>query len=147
VREEIRRAPEQLHAGLGLLALEVVDSRAQVIRALGERRAFGPHVGVVEAVVGHAERRKQLECHVGLLFRGGHRVAEPRPLERLAAERIAAGPDERVPVAYGEAQMLLEALAEHDAIRVVPAKRERVRAVRPFVFDVSAVAEEAGRHS
>jgi hypothetical protein len=74
------------------------------------------------------------------------RVAEPRPLERLPAERIAARPRERVPVAHGEAQMLLESLAEHGAVRVVVAEGERVRALGPFVPDFADVAEETSRH-
>ena len=49
----------------------------------------------------------------------------PGPQECLAAEGIAAGPAERMPVAEGETQVILESPSAHDAILVVPAERER----------------------
>ena len=69
-----------------------------------------------------------------------HRVAEPRPLEGLAAERVAARPGEGVPVGDGEAQMVFHPLAEHQLVWIVEAIGERVGRVRPLVLDWLDVA-------
>ena len=95
---------------------KIVGDLVEPRRALGESLAFGPHVGVVEAVVGDAEQREHLEGDVGLQLGLFHRVAEPWPLEGLAAERIAARPGEGMPVGDGEAQMIFQPLAGNDLV-------------------------------
>ncbi len=59
----------------------------------------------------------------------GSPPAHPGPQEGLAAERVAARPDEAVPVADGEAELVLHALAEDHAVGVVPAVGERAARV------------------
>ncbi len=80
----------------------------------------------------HVEQPEQLERDVGFLFGQLKLIAAvvPGPKERFAAEGIAARPAERMPVADGEAQLVLEPLAGNDPVLVVPAKRLRRRRVR-----------------
>ena len=59
---------------------------------------------------------------------------------------IGAGPGEGVPVADGEAEVVLHPLAEHLPVRVVPAEGEGIAAFRPLVTDGLLVAEKAGAH-
>ena len=61
-------------------------------------------------------------------------------------KRIGAGPGKAVPVADGEAEVILHPLAEHFAVRVVVAEGEGITAFRPFVTDGLQVAEKAGAH-
>jgi hypothetical protein len=130
VGEEVRRAPEQLQAGFGHLAIEIVGDLVQPVAAFLEARSFRTHVGIMEGVKGDPERGEHLEGDVRLLLRQVHRVAgpvlgKPGPLEGLSAERVAARPNEGVPVADGEAEMILHALAEHDLVGLVEAEGER----------------------
>ena len=86
----------------------------------------GRDVAVVEGEERHAEQVEHLEGDVGLHLRAFHLVrgVHPRTEEGLAAEGVAARPAERVPVADGEAELVLHPLAEHLLVRVVPAVGE-----------------------
>ena len=53
--EQVGRAPQELRAGLLLVAKRVVGQRVQVVAELGERAALWGDVSIVEAVVRHAE--------------------------------------------------------------------------------------------
>ena len=135
MREEVGRAPEQADAGLSPSSLANTSPiAADVAVRFGERLALGRDVAVVEGEERHVEQAEQLERGVGLVPRRLHRVAAMRiqgRMEGLAAERIAARPGEAVPVADGEAEVLLHALAEHDAVLVVEAEAERLGGARP----------------
>ena len=80
----------------------------------------------MEAVERHAEDLEHLEGDVGLQLGMIHRVAEPGPLEGLAAERIAARPGKGVPIGDGKAQMVFHPLAQDHFVRVVVAVGERI---------------------
>jgi hypothetical protein len=110
----------------GLLLAKVIGDLVQVLQAFGEGRAFGAHVGVVEAVEGLAQDIEHLEGHVGLHLRQRHRVAEPGALEGLAAERVAARPGKAVPIGDGKAQVVLHPLAQDHLVGVVVAEGEFV---------------------
>lgn len=148
VREQIRRAPEQpyargLHPDRGLL-----EQSVQVRIGLAQRRALGSDVAVVETPVRHAEARDEIERGVELQLRGLHRLAlfGPGPREHVLPERedVFTAPAEAVPVADGRAQMFGERLAEHHALRVVPAIGQRIAAVRSFVTDRLDIREYSG---
>ena len=117
VGEEVRRAPEELHLRRLHLLRKDVGDRADVAVRFRQRRALRRDVAVVEGEEGHAEQLEHLEGDIGLELRLLHRVAEPRPQEGRAAERIGAGPGEGVPVADGEAEVILHALAEDLPVR------------------------------
>jgi hypothetical protein len=51
-----------------------------------------------------------------------------------------------VPVADRESEVILHALAKDDAIRLIPAKGERIGAVGAFVANRLVNAEEAAAH-
>ena len=111
--------------------------------------AFGRDVAVVEAEERHAELGEELEGHVGLVLGLGHGVAavgQPRPVERALAEHVAPGPAEGVPVADGEAEVVLHAAAEHDPVAVVVAEGQVGGGVGPLVADGLDVAEEGIAH-
>ena len=147
VGEEVRRAPEQLAPSTFCIFFAKMSAISRTLRFdLGERRAFRRDVAVVEGEERHAEQLEHLEGDVGLELRLLHVVAEPGPQEGLAAERVGARPGEGVPVADGEAEMILHALAEHLPVRVVPAEGEGIAAFRPLVADRLLVAEKAGAH-
>ena len=137
VREQVGRAPQQLDAGLLDLGFEDVGDLVEALGAFGEGRALRPDIGVVEAEIGDAEQREHLEGDVGLELRVLHRVAEPRTLESLAAERIAARPGEGVPIGDREAQVVLHPLARDHLVLVVEAIGERVGRLRSFIFDLA----------
>ena len=94
----------------------------------------------MEAEIGNAEQREHLEGDIGLQLGKLHRVIapwEPRALEGLAAERVAARPGEGVPIGDGEAQMVFQPLAGDHLVGIVEAIGERIGAVRPFIFDLA----------
>ena len=134
--EKVRRPPKKAGARRFHLVAEVIDDLLEVAAAFGKCRAFGAHVGVVEAEERHAKDREHLERHVGLELRQSHAVAEPRPVEGLPAERVAAGPGKAVPVGDGETQMILHPLAQHHLVRIVVAKGEVAGTLRPLVEDL-----------
>ncbi len=137
IGEHIGRAPQELHARALLVGGEHVDHAVEQVVALGQRLALGHHVPVVEAVVGIAQLLEKLESRGGLLFGQLQlvAVAVPRTTERSIAERIAAGAAEGVPVADSDAQLLVHALAAHDAILVVETETKRILGIRALVLD------------
>ena len=70
----------------------------------------------------------------------------PRSIERAGAEDVEAVPVERVPVAHGEPQVFGHRAAGDDPIGVVPAEREGIVRVEPFVADGVDVGEEWFAH-
>ncbi len=95
---------------------------AHVAVGLGQAGAFRSDVAVVEGEVRRVDQAQQLEHHVGLVLGLLHRVAArrvPGALEGIATERVETLPDEVVPVADGEAQVLLHRLAQHQLLRLV----------------------------
>ena len=83
----------------------------------------------MEAVVGHIELMEEFEGDIGFAFCQRHRLARllPRAIEGADAKHIRAVPAEGVPVAGGETQVIFHAFPEHQLIRVVVTKRERIR--------------------
>ncbi len=152
VGEQVRRAPQQLHAGALLVLAGEVDHLVEVAARLGERRALGGDVAVVEAVERHAELRHELERGVHLRAGGDHRIdrrvqrRQPRPVERAGAEDVEAVPVERVPVAHGEAQVFGHRAAGHHAVGVVPAERQGIVRLAAFERDGVDVGEEWVAH-
>src|SRR5207253_9780068 len=61
----------------------------------------------------------------------------PRPHRASRSERVAARAPERVPVADGEAQVLLHRLAFDFFVRIVMAETERVDGVRALVTNLA----------
>ena len=68
VAEQVRRAPEQLDAGALLLFLEHFHDRVEIAVRLGEVRAFGGDVAIVERVERRAELLHELERHAGAVL-------------------------------------------------------------------------------
>jgi hypothetical protein len=100
----------------------------------------------VEGEERHIEQAKQLEGDIGLGTRQRHRIGAmvPGPHERLAPEGIAAGPAQRVPIADGKAQVILEPPAMDDAVLIVPAECERCLCVLAAVGDRLGRSKEFG---
>jgi hypothetical protein len=112
--------------------------RIQMRIRFAQADAFGSHVAIVEAPERQPQALEEVERRIELELRRCQRfAAEPRAVEQRCTEgkRILAAPDERVPVAHRRAQVLGQRLAEHGALRVVPAERQRVGAGRAFVAD------------
>jgi len=143
--KQICRAPEQLDAGALHRALEVLEDRRQVLLALPWGLALRRDITVVEGEVRDAEPGEEIERDVGLGAGLCHRIAGhlPRALERpVVAERIEAVPDERVPVADREAQLLCHGFTEDDPVLVVGAERERIAALGALISDRRDVGKE-----
>ena len=101
VREQVGGAPQQAHAGALLMGGGQFHHLVEVAARLGEGRALGRDVTVVEAVERRAELGEEFEGDLHLLLRGGHGVAawfEPRTVEGAGAEDVDALGVERVPV-------------------------------------------------
>ena len=79
-------------------------------------------------------RLRAISTRVGAVF--------PGPDGAAGAERIAARAAEGVPVADGEAQVLLHRLAFDHFVRVVVPEGERVLRLGAFVLDLGNVGEE-----
>ena len=117
---------------------------ADVLVALGERRAFGRDVGIVEAEERHIEQVEQLEGDVGLELGAFHALVVPGAIEGAAAERVAAFPGEGVPVGDGGADVVLHPLAEDHLVLVVVAIGQRVLGARALELDGLNALEEIG---
>ena len=149
VGKEVRRAPEKADLRrLHLLGEQLADLADVPVRLL-QRHALRGDVAIVKGEEGDVEQAEHVEgdirLHPGRLHRIGH--VHPRPHEGLAAEGIAARPGEGVPVADGEAEVVLHALAEHLLVGIVPAKGKRIAAgSRTLVGDGLFLGEEAGGH-
>ena len=149
VGEQVGGAPQQLHTGSLLMLGGDVDHLVEIDRRLFEAGALGCDVAVVEAVERHAELGEELEGGVHLLLRRDHRVGAgserrvPRSIHRAGTEDVEAVPGERVPVAHGEAEVILHSPAGNDPVGVVPAKGQWVVAVGTLVSNaVGDVGEE-----
>ena len=129
VGEQVGGAPQEPQSGALLVPQRVVGERVQVGAELAEGGAFGSHIHVMEAVVGHAQLVEELEGNGHLQARGVHRVhrwVEPRAVQGPDAEHVATIPGERVPQAHADAQLVLHALAQDQAIGVVHLEGQRV---------------------
>jgi hypothetical protein len=82
-----------------LLFAKVIDEFFTIALAFRKARAFGAHIGVVEAAEGCIQDIEHLEGHIGLVAGEVHRIPKPRAFEGLATERVAALPGEGVPTA------------------------------------------------
>ena len=116
-----------MRLALHLLGEDVGDG-AEVLVALGEGRAFGRHVGVVEAEERDIEQVEELEGDVRLELGALQALVVPRTVEGTAAERVAALPGEGMPVGDGRADMVFHPLAEDDLVLVVVAVGQRILA-------------------
>lgn len=144
VREEVCGSPQKLRFRGFHLARENVADLVEIANAFREVGPFGSRVAIMEAEEGDAEPVEHFEGDIRLHPGSVHRVAKPGALEGLAAEGVATGPAERVPVGHGEAKVILHAAAEHHAIGIVPAVGIIVVAVRPFMANERNVIEKAG---
>jgi hypothetical protein len=128
VREQIRRAPQQLHPRPLLLRLQHLHHRVQVLVRLGQRPPFRRNVPVVKTIIRRAQLRDELKGHPRPVLRVAHRVRAvvPRPLHRPRPEWIAPVGPERVPVRHRKTQVLPHRLARHDFVGVVVFERQRV---------------------
>ena len=139
------------HAGAFLMLGGGVDHLVEERGRLLERRPFGRDVAVVEAVERDPELGEELERGVHLLVGGRDRVGGrrerrvPWPVEGAGAEDVEPVPVEGMPVADGEAEVILHPSPGNDPVGVVPAERERVVAVRSLVTDrLADLGEELG---
>ncbi len=141
VPEQVCRAPQQPDAGPLHVPGDSLDHVIEAPAGLREVRSLRRDVTVVEAEERDAQLREELEGDLGLAFGELHDLAgvgpggEPRTIERAIAEHVRARPTEAVPVADGEAQMLLHAPSLHDAVAVVVPKGQVVVGIGPFEAD------------
>ena len=120
--EQVRGSPQQPGAGALHVALDGRDDGVEHRARLGEGAALRRNVAVVEGEERDAELGDELECRVELRPRRLHRIrtgAEPGTVERPGAEHVGSRPVERMPQADRDPQVVLHALAEDDAIRLV----------------------------
>ena len=129
MREQVGRAPQQPDPGPPHVAFDLVDDRRQVRGRLGERGALRCDVTVVEREERHAELVDELERGRDLRPCGRQRIAggaQPRPVERPGPEHVRARPVERVPQAYGDAEVVRHPLAEDEPVGLVDRVGQRV---------------------
>ncbi len=122
VAEQVGGAPQQPRAGLLHALADALHHRIQVGLGLGEGRALGRDVAVME----REERRSQLadELEGGIDLGGGalHRVdagAQPGPIEGACPEDVGAGPVEGMPQADRHPQLLVHAPPADQAVGLV----------------------------
>ena len=131
--EQVRRAPQELHAGRRHLLLNPIADPREVGDVLADRVRLGHYVGVVEAEIRQPQAGEELESFVQLVFRVRliHRAGVPGTAECAGAEHVGALGAERVPVADRHPQMVFHPLAKHHAVLVVIAIGERVLGASP----------------
>ncbi len=137
IAEQVGCAPKHLNARPLHLFLDDLDHGVEVFVRLGQRRAFGRDVAVVEAEERGGQLLHELEGHADPPL--GHvdviDAALPRAEHRARAERVAAGSAEGMPIGDAEAEVILHRLAGHDFRLVVVAEGERIFGLRAFVTD------------
>ncbi len=144
VAEEIRRAPEQLHAGGLLQGLRVGHDGLEILVRLGQRGALGRDVAIMETPEGRADLLIKLEGRVHAHLGDGKSVLRRRlPLAHDGAgtEGVRPRAAEGVPVGDAEAQVLGHGLAADFFVGVVVFERERVVALRALVGDLGETGE------
>ena len=136
--EEVRRAPEELDAGLALPLLGEGDDALEVGHAPGRGLARGCDVPVVEAVEPDAELREELEGGVELVPGGVHRILRGVPGIEVGGrpEGVGALVGEAVPVGDGEAEVVPHRLPADDSVGIVELEREGVVRARAFEPDL-----------
>ena len=130
------------------MAGERIDHAIERVVRLAESRALGSDVPVVKAVVTHAERLEELERRGRLLERPFHAGVVPLPgtLEAARAKYVGPVPNEGMPVTHRQPELILHALAAHDAIFVVVAVAERL-GLRPDIADGLDAKEGSRGHA
>ena len=126
VREHIGRAPKQFGLMGRLFLGQIVNHCFKVAIAFGKGGTFGAHIGIVEAVEGHAQDIKHLKGGVGFQLGQFHRLAKPRAQQGLAAKGVVALIGKGMPVGDGKAQMIFHPLAHDHFVGVVVVKGEFV---------------------
>ena len=121
VAEVVGGVPQELLAVLFLQDGDVVHHLVEVFDALGDRRALGSDVDVMEAVVVDLQLVHELEGEIRLFAEHRHRIIfEPEGLVYGGgAEHIHAFGVDGVPIAQREFEVLAHGFAEDDLIRVV----------------------------
>ena len=116
--EEVGGAPQEDDTGPLLVGRRFVDDGIEVGARFGERPALRSDVAVVEAVVRDAQLLEELEGRRQSCPSACHRIGgrDPGPIERAQPEHVGASPGERMPEADADAQVLVHALAEHEAV-------------------------------
>ena len=149
VAEQVGGAPEQADSGGLHPSRHPLGDARDVVVALREGGALGRDVAVVKAEERHSQLLEELERGVQLALAGLEAVGpgQPRMRSSVAAPNMSTpGCVERVPVADGRPQVVLHPLAEHLAVPVVVAERERVGGFRTLVIDAVDVVEERCAH-
>ncbi|MNE47782.1 hypothetical protein D3C80_1422030 [compost metagenome] len=122
---------------------QVIDHLRKVIQILFQRGPFRRNINIVEAVIRHIQlveefkrdirfALRQLQCFAGLL---------PRTVKRTDAEHIRTVPAEGVPVAGSKTQVIFHALTQHQLVRIVMTKCERISGFRAFVTNTIELVE------
>ena len=139
VTEHIGRPPQQLYAGLPLLLPGILHDSLQILLVFGYGAAFADEIDIVKAIVRSADFHEEIESRIHLDLRLLHRIGDTVPRETMgaASELIAAVGAERMPVSDRETKVFFHGLARHDPVLVVPAKRQRIFRIGPFVPDLA----------
>ena len=82
----------------------------------------------MEAVIRHVELVEKFKRHVRFAFGHFQRIARglPGTLKRAGAKHIRAIPAEVMPITGGKTQMICHPFSQHDFIRIIVAKRQRI---------------------
>ena len=131
VREQVGRPPQQLDAGALHVACQHVDDPIEDVVGLRQRRALPARRrdrGNRRTGTPSFSKNSKPTAAFSSASSSGSPVAMPGRVERAGAEHVEAVPDEGVPVADRHPQVVLHALAAHDAVLVVVAERPARRA-------------------
>ena len=128
VGKAVGGTPQQFHAGLLLFLCQHFGHHGEIVQIFFQRRAFWRDVDIVEAVIRHVELVEKFKRHVRFAFGHFQRIARglPGTLKRTGAKHIRAIPAEVMPITGGKTQMLCHAFSQHDFIRIIVAKRQRI---------------------
>ncbi|MPN23417.1 hypothetical protein SDC9_170805 [bioreactor metagenome] len=134
VGEAVCRSPQQFHAALLLFLCQHIHHFGEVIFVLFQRRAFRRNIDIMEAVERNVQLVEKFKRDVRFTFCQRQRIPRllPRTIKRPDTKHISPVPAEGMPVAGSKTQMIFHTFAQHDFVRIVMAKCERVSGLSTF---------------
>ncbi|EAU65515.1 conserved hypothetical protein [Stigmatella aurantiaca DW4/3-1] len=148
VGEQVRRPPEQLHAGPLHHDLGFVEHDLERVLTRPKAPQFRRQVPIMEREEWHAQLLEELEGNAELLLGQGHCIPRlhPRARHRGGAEGIAPSPAEGMPVTHGQPQVLRHGSTQDEPVGLIPAVGQRVGALESLVANGGDVGKEGFTH-
>ena len=110
------------------MLLSMLHHRVQTLLELSQCRSLLYHIHIVEAIVRDVALGHELKSGIHLVFRPRDRIVRIVPGEvlRTSTKLIATLCAQGMPISHGEAQMLLQGLAQNHLVLVIEMECQRI---------------------